>query len=245
MMKKVHLMIGLAVLAMFALSAVVVSSASAASKILLGAAGNGTEITASTKIEVIGSLLLEDMGAPGTPDILCTGIFDGKIEAGGTLGFIEELLTAGGVANGNAVECVSDNGTCEGVVLVSVQNLPWHIELILDAGGQYLTHFLSGMEETGKEPTYVVDCIKIFLIEDACRGLSSARLINTAEGLLGYFNSLPLTETWGAESEAANCSDGGAGQGLIVSVTLGADEDTEASGGLIQLVGGGGLSVSE
>lgn len=255
-MKRFHL-IGLVVLAVFALSAVAVSSASAVSKLLLGSAGSGTEITELTNIEIIGSLLLEDAGIVPKADVLCTGIFDGMVEPGGTLAYVEALLMENGElladAEGNdMVDCVDDNGTCEGEVLVSVLSLPWHIEIELDNNLQYLAHFLNQKEieellEVGVgEPHYVVDCNTFLgLIEDLCEGLSSARLINTAEGLLGYFNELALTETWGAASETTNCSVGGMNQGLVVSVTLGNETDTEASGGLVQVAGGGALSVSE
>jgi hypothetical protein len=251
-MKKIHVL-GLMLVAVFAFSAFAASSAFAVSKILF----NGAEITANLGAEILGSLLLQDLNAPGTPDILCTGIFDGTIEAGGELGLVEALLMEGGEllnengelngAGNDMIDCVSDNGTCSGEVLVTVLNLPWHIEVVLDATKEaFLADFL---EEVGKIPTYDINCNTILgLIEDSCSGLSSARLQNTAGGLLGHFNALPLSsaDEWAAESEGTACSVGGAGQGDVQSVTLSAEptEDLEEFGGLIEPVGGGTFSVS-
>src|ERR1700729_4431476 len=92
-MKKVHL-VGLATIAVLAFSMIAVATASAA-EILIG----GEAVLAKTSFEigkVGGEILLEDMGAIGTPDLLCLGIFDGSIEAGGKLGFIEEVLMSNG-----------------------------------------------------------------------------------------------------------------------------------------------------
>lgn len=246
-MRKIHAL-GLAFVAMFAFSAFTATSAFAVSKVLF----NNAEIVALLNVEVTGELLLLDTNAAGEPDILCSGIFDGMIEAGGTLGFIEELLTLAkellaGAGGGDLIECTDDKNACLNPVDVEVLNMPWHIEVLLDAGGQYLAHFLNGAEEAGKQPTYHIDCETVpfdLLVEDLCEGLSSARLVNSAEGLLGYFNRLALTEAFGAASELTSCSVGGAGTGELVSVNA-AGEDTEASGGLISPVGGGTLSVSE
>jgi hypothetical protein len=237
-MRKIYL-IGLALFAVFAFSAVAASSAFAVSKILW----NGAEITALLNIEIEGALLLGDLGRLGS--IVCEGIFDGMLEAGGELGFIEELLTLtkellAGIEGGDKLECSGPLGvTCE----VEVLEMPWHVEIVLD-GSVYLVDFL---EEAGKIPTYHIRCPGVS--EDLCTGLSSARLNNTAEGLLGYFNGLALTEPWGAESEETNCTVGGAKTGFLESGLLNAESnfvgDTELGGGVIRDTEGGTLTVSE
>lgn len=226
-MRKIQI-VGLALVAMFAFSAASATSASAVSKLLW----NNGEITALLLVLVEPTaelLLLEDMNAIGKPDILCSGDLDGMIESGGVLGFIEELLTLAGVNEANTVSCVSDNGTCEGAVLVTAINLPWHLEVVLIAG-RYLLHFLNGVEEPGKEPGYITDCLTLgglLLVEDKCEGLTYALLANEAGGLLAEFSENEEITT------AANCTVGGAKQGLLFG------------DGFITDTGGGTLTVSE
>jgi len=244
MMRKIQITV-LAMFAVFAFGAFTASSALAESKILF----KEEEIVAALKIEIVGALLLEDMKATGPPVVLCNGIFDGTIEPKGTLVYIEELLTEGGVllageGTNDLIECEDDKSICTNPVDVEV-NLPkWHVEVILTLEASleiFLAHFLKTSEitelkEVGVvQPEYIVDCNSILgLVLDTCSGLSSARLFNSAEGLLGSFNSLPDSEKDGAESEETDCTVGGAKQGLIVSVTLAGAEDTEASAGLVR-----------
>jgi hypothetical protein len=254
-MRKFYL-VGLALFAVFAFGAMAASSAFAVSKILW----SNEEILALLPFQITGELLLEDLQIPALerPDVVCSGIFDGMIEPGGTLAYIEELLMLNGealneagekVASGGVhVECVDNNSRCmAGSALLAVLNLPWHLEVILDAGGQYLVHFLSGAEEAGKEPEYHIVCINPFtgkVEEDLCHGLSSARLYTDTEGKLrGSFNSLALTETWGAASEEAECSRNGE-PGKVTGM-IESPGDTETSGGLITDPEGGAFSLSE
>jgi hypothetical protein len=251
-MRKIYVL-ELTLVAVFAFSAFAASSAFAISKILF----NGAEITANLGFEILGSVLLQDLNAPGTPDILCTMIYDGTIEAGGELGLVEAMLMEGGEllnengelngAGNDMIDCVSDNGTCSGEVLYTVLNLPWHIEVVLDVTKEAFLGDI--LEEAGKIPTYDINCNTILgLVEDSCSGLSSFRLQNTAGGLLSHYNALPLSsaDEWAAESEAWACSVGGTGQGDVQSVTLGSEptEDLEEYGALIEPVGGGTFSVS-
>jgi len=241
-MKKIKIL-WLALFAVFAFSAVATTSAAFAEESQILA--NGATILALLPLEVTGSLLLEDMNATGTPDILCSGAFDGMIEPGGTLGYVEEVLTSGkelleGELGGDLVECVDDKNVCSSPVDVEALELPWHWQIILHEPlpgvFAWLLHFLNLLEiEELKEvgvgvPTYHIDCNTLIgLVEDLCEGLSSARLwVDLMGHLRGSFNSLLLDESeWGAESEATDCIIGGMGQGLIES-----PEDEETSGGI-------------
>jgi hypothetical protein len=212
-MRKIHVL-GVALFAALALSAVASSSAFAVSKVLLNNAEITTKIPFSVESDA-GNLLLEDMGATGKPDILCSGFFDGTIEPGGVLAFLEGVLTLTGENKANSISCVSDNGTCEGAVIVTALNLPWHLEVVLATIGgveHYLLHFLSGTEEANKMPAYSVDCLVFgLLFEDVCQGLTFADLTeNSTEGdLLGVFSENT------AITPAGNCSEGGVEQGLL------------------------------
>jgi len=215
-MRKFHVL-GLALTATVMFAAFTAASAFAESELL----AKGTTIAAGAElpIEITGELLLEDMGAVGKPDILCTGIFDGHT-VGPKLAFITALLMSNGELldeNGGTtgpndmVDCVSDNGTCEGEVLVTVLNMPWHIEIEL-SGTTFLAHFLKageeGAGETTTTPEYDVDCQTFLgLVEDKCGGLTFAKLENMAEeDLLGIFD-----ET----SPAVPCSQSSGEQGLL------------------------------
>lgn len=241
-MRKIQI-VALALFAVFAFSAFVGSPAFAASKILF----KGENITAALSFEIKGSLLLEDTKAAVVADVLCTGILDGTIEPGGELGYIEALLTAAGTlvageGTNDLIECEDDKNACTNPVDVEAGNFKWHFEILLDlepALEIFLAHFLNAAEiaasgEVGVgQPRYIVDCNTIIgLVLDTCEGLSSTRLWNAANGeLLGSFNSLPDSNKDGAESETTECTQGGVGSGVLVSVTLAGEEDTEASAG--------------
>jgi hypothetical protein len=238
--------VSLLVLAVCAFGAFTVSAAFAESKILF----NEAEIVALLPFTIELSLLWEDMKAlagENQPDILCTMAIDGMIEPKGTLGYIEEVLTEGkellAGEVGDLIECVDDKNLCSSPVDIEMINLPWHFEVQLDLSETleiYLAHFLSLAEieellETGVGvPAFTIDCNSLLgLVLDTCEGLTSARLFNSAEGLLASFNTLLDSEKDGAESEEGNCTLGGLKQGLFVSITLGNEEDTELSAGLV------------
>jgi hypothetical protein len=231
-MRKIQI-VGLALVAVFAFSAFT-ASAFAVSKLLL----NGAEITAATSIQVSGELLLQDTGAPATPDLICSAIYDGTIAVGGTLITVEGVLTLAGVllevTGGDLLECASE--TCTNPVDEELLNFPWNVDIEL-SGAAYLAVFL-----TEKTPEYNIDCNTILgLVQDNCSGLTSARLFIGAgtAGLLGSFNSLAITEPFGAASQNTNCSVGGAGKGIMES-----PGDTEANAGSVTSTSGP-LTLSE
>jgi len=219
--------LALALLSVFAVGAYVASAAFAESQIL----ANGNVILASENLEFTlkGELLLEDSGAPGKPDVLCTGAFDGLFESG-TLAFINEVLdTAGellvasindllGLVEGDDVECTDMAGTCMGTVLVVALHLPWHLEIELltaDTEEPFMFDFLN---EAGKEPAYAIDCITLLgLVEDVCDGLVEAYLLDLGAGdvTAGF---LPILQ--------GDCTLGGVGKGVLEGESLIEDGNT-------------------
>jgi hypothetical protein len=163
-MTKIRI-IGLSLLALFALGAFMASSAFAETEILVkgGTAGG-------KKFETEGLLELIKLTEAGSRNVLeridCSGIFDGEFEAGSlTLGWIEDLLnlagtiTVGEELSGEPLNCavVSEAGAltdCTGETLADVWvdglNLTagdlWHGELILMAAGpeEFLLVMLKG-----------------------------------------------------------------------------------------------------
>jgi hypothetical protein len=244
--RKIYLL-GLALLAVFASSALAATSAFAESEILLG----GNAIAKLVPITITGELLLEDINFNPKIDVMCQGIFDGMIEPGGKLAFIEELLNISGellneagVLNGagnDMIDCLAlPEADCSGGVALVTVNLDgttlWKVDVILE-GSAYLAHFLETAEagETNVvTPMYTVDCVAplIGLVEDLCEGLSTARLYMQGTTLRGSFNSLAITEPFGANSQLTFCSQGGANSGLLES-EKGGVPDTEESGGVI------------
>ena len=215
--------VGVVLTVLLAVLVIDASSASAVSQILVGGATVGA---AGAPFEITGEVLLEDMGAPLTPDILCSFVLGGTISQGGVLGFVEFVLELDGILNmvsstEDLIECTSS--TCSNPVDVIVEDLPWHIELVLMAAGaeEWLVDFLV---EAGKTAAFRLDCNTIIgLIEDLCEGLTSAVLKNTATDIEAEFN---------VNSEAGDCTVGGVGQDLVESegVML-----VTSTGGTVQL----------
>jgi hypothetical protein len=246
----------LALVAMLAFGAAIATSAFAVSQILW----SNETVLVLLELLAAGFVLFEDKSAGASnAAILCSFKFDINLEPGGTLGFITELLmlttndllrpdgTVGTATDGepDMLDCEGEK-TCTGTEnLVTVLNLPWHIEIELN-GAAYLVDFL---EEAGKIPTYAVDCNTILgLIEDTCEGLTSARLYTDAAGNLRFsFNGLALTEPdiWAANSELTHCSIGGPGTGIFESENEAGTADAETSGGIITHVTGGSLTLSD
>jgi hypothetical protein len=219
-MRKIHVL-AFALFMVLVASAFSAASAFAESELLY----NGNSITGELLIYIEGTLLLQDLGAAGTPDIVCSGVFDGDVAAGGQLILILELLMLetlelldenGGTTGPNdMLDCENTDGKCENPVLVTVLNLPWDVdlELMVSPEPEWLAHFLTAAESGFGEPEYDVDCISLpfkILVEDKCGGLTSASLENMAtEGdILGIFGTA-------AKSELVPCSVGGANMGLL------------------------------
>lgn len=269
-MRKLHVL-GLALVAVFAFSAFIVTAAFAEeSQILM----ENQTILALENFSAEGFLLLEDTAAAAKINVLCSGILDGFIEPGGTLGYVTELLMLDGtllnelgVLNGEGrdmIDCSTASSVCnvnkeEVLVTVNLDGTKiWHWEILLDLESSlniYLLHFLNALEieelledtTLVLEPHYEVSCLNSLLgeVHDLCEGLSSARLFVTGGGLLlAYFNQLLDSEAWGAESELTLCESGGENSGILESIDELDVEDNEASGGLITAASGLPLTLS-
>ena len=158
---------------------------------------NGGKIEKSINVTVTGELLLEDMNAPGTPDILCSTILDGTLESG-KKGIVSEMLTLGGVG-GNLVECTDDKSTCSTPVDVTASNLPWIL----------VSDFSDPEKKEGNEPRLTVDCNSILgLVEDTCTGPIGGKAENVEGGVLVVISEAFLVP-------AMTCTVGGAAEGLV------------------------------
>jgi len=229
-MRKIGV-VTLALMGLFMVGAMTASSALATTPQILA---GGKTIEVLLFFQISGELLLEDTKASilGNPDLLCSGIFDGMIEPGGALGFIEELLMLSGellnelgVLNGagnDMIDCTDHNNLCSSgeteKVLLTVLGMPWHfvIELV-EVGGKDV-YRAALQRETGKIPSYEATCeTALGTIKDLCETeegtTTQALLENTTEGLLGEFTEKDQAE--GGTTEAGKCTLGGAKTGLL------------------------------
>jgi hypothetical protein len=194
-MRKIRL-VGLALFAVFAFSAVAAASAFAESEWLdNGAVTVAGAVKAELKTEGTERLLLADMKGGiggGEVDLLCeaksTGLIGAKVDT---------------VETATATNCVVDTGLCPEPT-VTARHLPWKTEILLVGGV-----FRDDITETagaGGAPGWLVKCS---IVEDECLSNEGfTELTNLAGGGVDVlFNE--------ATSPAATCSRGGAGQGLI------------------------------
>jgi hypothetical protein len=199
---------------------------------------NGAVISAAEDLHFTlkGEVLLEDTGAPGKPDILCTGALDGLFESG-TLAFINEVLDSSGellaatikdlssTVEGDDVECTDMSGTCSGVVLLVALHLPTHVELELLVGDAEEPYMADALEEAGKEPAYAIDCNSLLgLVEDVCDGLATAFLLDLGAGDVTV-GVLAIKQ--------GNCSLGGIETSVLEGEAL--LEDTDSPGSMFSL----------
>jgi hypothetical protein len=211
--------VGAVVACLLAFGAVGMTPAVAASKFLLG----GSEITATTSIKMTPlsgtKFLLEDVGGTQVTDLLCSGSFEGAINAGGTTGsftlmemFNGELLIEMVLGKeGDDIECEDVKKICNAPVLLVALNFIWRtkVELATILGVErYLFDF---MVEAGKEPEFYVDCnTALGLVEDYCKGLLAAELKNEAgAGVLAEFSENEEI------TPPLNCTIGGEKKGLL------------------------------
>ncbi len=233
-MRKIQLL-GMVLVAMFAFSAFISSSAFAAefelAQWLVGSPG--AKITAALASDTLGELtLLNDENGGG---MLCSGLFEGTVgpesadeitmvyNLAGTL--IEEL---DGTTAAGGVSCVESKETCETGSEVWPVNLPWKTELELNTvTGTYWD--LVVPNGNGLTPAYFILCLALsglVNVEELCEALigSGGELLNVTGGVEPFGEALPL----------GNCSSH-----TGVTVLL-ADP-----GGLITLTSGEALTVSE
>jgi hypothetical protein len=162
----------------------------------------------------------------------CSGIFEGKIEEGGVLGFVsellnlaEEIITELGAPSELALSCEvltslnSECGTVGGLASLFPMGISltagtgWHVEVVL-SGANFLLLFLNE-----GEPGYHVICPNGK--ENLCgQASTTSALLTTGTDILATFG-----EEVGTESEEVTCTVGG---GMI----LGMGDITSPSGTL-------------
>jgi hypothetical protein len=223
-MKKLHL-IGMALVAVFAFSAVVAAAASAAPEWLV----KGTAVTSALAVETKGSLLLTDLKASilGESSVECiNGALIGTVNSAGKDTVTEikvgTVTSKGNGLTGTVLECKGVKG-CEGTGLVYPIGLPWTTQLELVEGVGVVDDTTSASGKIG----YVVEC-SIFGVkeEDEClQTLGSAVISNmVAEtDVLGIVKE----ENTGECSLSKEKTGDLAGEGLIVTTN---GEALEVSG---------------
>lgn len=184
--------IGLALAAVFAMSAFMAAGASAAEWLI-----NGAAIATAKKIKSKGELLLSD--DVEKVSLLCKGTDEGTVGPG----TLDEVTLI------EATECVfegGEHGACEEgkAVTAKALGLPW-------------TTKIEGTRDDITSATSVgwnVECtvFGVFKVSDECTiGLSSTALENVTGGVNAIFD---------ASTPAANCTRGGAGAGLVNGTDL-------------------------
>jgi len=203
-MRKIHLL-GLALCAMMALSAFAATSALAAETASWLVEGvqvtltNGpfhAEILAEGKL-----LLLEDMKAPGTPDIECEPVGLGMLYPNG-----EDTQETGECLNP-----IDKKATCAaGSIKVEALNLPWLTQLLEPTLGVFVDDLTAG---TGGNPGWLIECTVLGLkVTDECTTANGKTNIeNLADGLVKVVFPEIVEPI-----EQANCTLGGVEQGLVV-----------------------------
>ena len=219
-MKKIH-MICMALVALFAFSAVLASTAAAENTLLAEWLVGGVGVTTSVLAETKGEILLSDTS--NGSDVLCSGIFVGTLGASGAWEVTEVLSLALAVVSLSAPLLCTEDAVCESSttdVEVSPEGLPWRGLMYLDETSGL---FLALVFKAG----YDVECLVLGLkIKDECTATESAGEVkNVSPGVEGKEESLTPLGT---------CSIGGAGTGEVVPLA-----------GNSETTSGGTLTVSE
>ena len=200
-------------LSMIAFGGLTASQSFATPKFLL----NGAEIKELISAKSEQEMALEDMGAAGKPEDLCSWISDYAILP--VIGWLvveaylmlDETLLESSIPFFDAVECVP-HSICSNPSEVMARSLPWETEIVL-IGSSYVLLVLS---TEGKVPGFTIDCNTILgLIEDTCTGPTGAILANESGGVL-----VEYSETNEEITAPGNCTQGGEKQGLIHGVGL-------------------------
>jgi len=233
-MKRFHLMLA-ALLALFAVSAVAVSAASAVEFLLALWLEGGSPVTSILLVESEGELELTGLNAGNLKikvKVLCSGILDGWVGPE-SLDFISELLVLGGTRaiptatlTGEALLCTNIENCTEPEVWADVP-FESEVELMVDGAE---TFFVDLLFKAG----YYVQCL--------VAGVTIAELCEQTEANPGI---VKLT------NEANGTVDGEfldsfqtLGGGVLGTCTLGGAESSEVSGLGITLETGVSLSVS-
>jgi len=195
-MRKIHI-VGLALVAMFAFSAVSVATATAATKVwLVDGAAIAKNEPVDSEATGEGLLLVDTKGGlfGERVDLDCTGKDEGTVTTTGT----------GTVTAITSIVCKTLEGGCPSPAAAPV-HLPWTSELILSGA-----NFRATIKGTGGEPGWNVTCSGI--VEDECvaKAGTTVGIVNVAAGVDANFE----------EAEKANCGRGGANAGFVVGTDL-------------------------
>ncbi|MGC2373178.1 MAG: hypothetical protein WA484_04810 [Solirubrobacteraceae bacterium] len=202
-MKKIHIL-GLALVAVFAFSAIAAASAFAESEWLVGGAvvtGKVEVLSESTALKLCdekGGLFLEDAC------IKCSGLDKGFVGPGKA----DETTEVTGLAGEKDIVNCTNELNCPGAILVEAENLPWPTAVFLN-GAEFRDLVGNPVLTEPKQPGYITSCSGV---TDLCEGHTSVKLENSGEN--------NVIATFDALSEKATCTRGGAGQGVITGTTL-------------------------
>jgi hypothetical protein len=140
-MIKKHQILGLALFAVFAFSAVIASAAFAEESLPAVWLLNGAAVTAATATKSTGTLLLEDTATiAGKVAVTCAGTLDGTVNTAGK-DTVTALLNASGVevtlAAKNFLTCTNQTN-CGGTPEVYAEGFPWGTQLdLLEPSGKF------------------------------------------------------------------------------------------------------------
>jgi hypothetical protein len=225
-MKKIHV-ISLALVAIFAFSAVLAASASAETTLLVVWTAKGTEITTEQATTTTGTILLADTKVPllGEVAVTCEGKLDGFVGANGT-DLITEVLNSENIAilplEGKGLLCETEKN-CETDAKSPIElwplNLPWVTLAYLMENGKILDLILNS--------TYHLKCLVLGVnAEDECSAAETGLVIENGTGIV-------LSPNGSITEPLANCTQGGTGSG--VNEIVGESKLTLNSGEALQV----------
>jgi hypothetical protein len=217
-MRKIHIL-GIALVAMFAFSAVVASMASAETTLLADWEINGAIVTANTATTAEGEIQLEDTKAK--LGVTCSGKFIGTVGANGVDSVTEvQSLTGTAVTLTAPLLCKSHKFCEESTtdIEASPEGLPWTTKAYLTEAGAF--------SDLTVKASYSTSCLVlgIKVSEECTDENASYELLNVTGGI----------EAMGAALPDGNCTTGGSGAGEV----------TFLAGNLLKPTAGGTLTVS-
>ena len=219
---KRHHVLGLALLALFALSAIMAVSASAVVTLLAEWLDSGAKITVLTPVTTEGELLLEDTKVliVGKVAVKCMGKLIGSVGPNGE-DEVTEVLTLTG---GTSLLCTSQTA-CEEtgeVIPVKLVGLPWHTLLVL------IETTPATYEDRIQQATagYEVECEA-----DKIKSADKCTAVLNSGGLLKNGTTDAMGE--GSVSPNGNCTLGGSESGVIT--VLGTETLTALETGDLEL----------
>lgn len=194
--------IGLALVATFAFSAMVAASASALVWEL-----NGAKLEASMETTSTGELELEDSKVPlvGATAVKCKGTDKGTVNIEGK-DTITEI---------KATECKPVKGGCESEVTAAAVHLPWDTQLVTVENAKKEKEVRDEIKSSGAgTPGWAVTCkTALGKKTDTCEGESSVGIDNVTEGehagdVAALFEAV-------THEKPATCTEGGAKSGFV------------------------------